>query len=135
MGIKGLLQVLSSITETCHVKEYRGLRVAVDGYGWMHKAIYSCSRELALGIETEAFVRWFEHRVGLLLHHGVIPVVVFDGANLPAKSCTEAERKANRISSLAEARSFEERGDKEGARNMYSRCVDVTCEMVSKIII
>jgi 5'-3' exonuclease len=135
MGIKGLLQVLSSITETCHVKEYRGLRVAVDGYGWMHKAIYSCSRELALGIETEAFVRWFEHRVGLLLHHGVIPVVVFDGANLPAKSCTEAGRKANRISSLAEARSFEERGDKEGARNMYSRCVDVTCEMVYKIII
>ena len=135
MGIKGLLQILSSITDTCHVKEYRGLRVAVDGYGWMHKAIYSCSRELALGIETEAFVRWFEHRIGLLLHHGVIPVVVFDGANLPAKARTEAERKVNRTSALAEARSFEERGDKEGARNMYSRCVDVTCEMVYKVII
>jgi exonuclease 1 len=104
MGISGLLPKLRSITTRCHVRELAGQKVAVDGYCWMHRAAYSCAMEIATGRPTEKFV--FLHpdlvsrfvsfcmeRVQMLLHHGVQPVIVFDGDCLPAKKGTETERK------------------------------------------
>lgn len=34
MGIQGLLGVLKSITDRVHIREYEGLRVAVDALCW-----------------------------------------------------------------------------------------------------
>ena len=34
------------------------------------------------------------NRVDLLLHHGIVPYIVFDGADLPAKAATERDREA-----------------------------------------
>ena len=104
MGIHRLLTVLKSIEDDVHISEYRGLTVGVDGYAWLHRATASCSRELALGIESSAYVSFFEHRVRLFLHHGVVPLVVFDGANLPAKAATEAARAEARAEALRGAR-------------------------------
>ena len=56
MGISGLLPILRSITNTVHVKEYKGKKVAVDTYVWLHKASYSCSSDLCQGIPTDKFV-------------------------------------------------------------------------------
>jgi exonuclease-1 len=46
MGIEGLLRVLSSITNKKHLREYEGKRVAVDGYCWLHKAMYMLTPEI-----------------------------------------------------------------------------------------
>lgn len=53
MGIQGLLPLLKPITKHVHLKEYAGKSVAVDGYSWLHKGVYSCSRELCEGTYTE----------------------------------------------------------------------------------
>lgn len=53
MGISGLLPVLKSIARPVHVSSYRGKRVAVDGYSWLHKGAYACSRELCEGTYTD----------------------------------------------------------------------------------
>jgi hypothetical protein len=34
-----------------------------------------------------------KHLIGMLKHHKVIPVVIFDGAYLPSKAGTEHERR------------------------------------------
>ena len=47
MGIQNLLKHLSEIESRRHVRDYKGLRVAVDGYCWLHKAVYTCKKELA----------------------------------------------------------------------------------------
>ena len=47
MGIHGLLEKLREIQVRKHVGAYRGLRVAVDGYCWLHKAVYTCKKDLA----------------------------------------------------------------------------------------
>ena len=39
------------------------------------------------------FVKFCMSRIRLLLHHGVIPIVIFDGDKLPAKDCTEIQRQ------------------------------------------
>ena len=36
-----------------HVSEYRGHRVAVDAYCWLHRGAYSCSAELCEGQATD----------------------------------------------------------------------------------
>ncbi len=45
MGIKGLLKGTKSLGTEKHLRDYRGKRVVVDGYSWLHKAVYSCTRE------------------------------------------------------------------------------------------
>ena len=39
--------------------------------------------------------RWIDYcinRLKLLLHHKIIPILIFDGKNLPAKDATNAKR-------------------------------------------
>lgn len=56
MGIQGLLPQLKSITHTVHVREYAGQRVAIDGYSWLHKGAFTCSKELCEGTPTDKCV-------------------------------------------------------------------------------
>ena len=56
MGILNLLPLLKSITEDQHVEIYRGKKVAIDAYAWLHKACYSCAIELCTGVPTERYL-------------------------------------------------------------------------------
>jgi exonuclease-1 len=53
MGINGLLPVLKPVTKATHISKYKGQKVAVDGYSWLHKGAYTCSRELCEGVWTD----------------------------------------------------------------------------------
>ena len=56
MGINGLLPCLRSVTRPAHVSAYAGKRVAVDSYVWLHRGVFTCARELALGQATDKCV-------------------------------------------------------------------------------
>lgn len=59
-------------------------------------AAYSCSMQLYLypGSEKASrYLEYFMHRISLLRHYKVIPVVVFDGGDIPCKSATSNERQ------------------------------------------
>ena len=55
MGIKGLLPQLKSIKERRHLSEYRGQRVAIDAYIWLHRAALTCARELVERQRTDRY--------------------------------------------------------------------------------
>lgn len=58
-------------------------------------AAYSCSMEICLNSNSENKLRYldyFMHRINLLRHHKITPVVVFDGGNIPCKAGTEQDR-------------------------------------------
>lgn len=42
----GLLPLLKSIQKQGELKKYKGQTLAIDGYGWLHRAAYSCALEL-----------------------------------------------------------------------------------------
>lgn len=46
MGITGLLQFLKGITEEKNLSQYKNLRIAVDGYCWLHKSVYTMHSEI-----------------------------------------------------------------------------------------
>ncbi|GIL85034.1 hypothetical protein Vretifemale_13660, partial [Volvox reticuliferus] len=134
MGINGLLQQLKSISRQTHVSSYRGHKVAIDGYSWLHKGAYGCSRELCEGIWVDGYVRYFLSRIDMLLGNGVIPIVVFDGCRLPMKADEEESRRRNRREALERARAHAEAGNLTAATECYQRAVDIAPWMAKVVM-
>ena len=88
MGIKGLLPKVNSNISKSHVKDFAGRRVAIDGYAWLHKAAYSCARELCRGEPTDKWIYYILNQIDMFTFHNVHVTMVFDGADLPAKEVT-----------------------------------------------
>ncbi|OAE29750.1 hypothetical protein AXG93_3884s1460 [Marchantia polymorpha subsp. ruderalis] len=126
MGISGLLPTLKSIITPIHVREYAGLKVAIDTYSWLHKAAFSCSKDLCEGRPTDKIVQYCMHRVNLLRHHGVQPVLVFDGGVLPMKMDQEQIRARSRKENLQRAQEHERSGNHTAAFQCYQKAVDIT---------
>jgi exonuclease 1 len=129
MGITGLLPLLRSVTETVEVSSLRGMTVAVDALVWLHKGVYSCAVELAAGEPTDRHLTYCVAQLNLLLHHGVKPVLVFDGGRLPAKAVTEGTRAAERAAATAAVAAARSRGDAAAASAAAARAVDVTPQL------
>jgi exonuclease-1 len=60
-------------------------------------------------------------------------MIVFDGAPLPMKSGTEADRAKSRNEALAKALELEARGEKALAQSFFVRAVDVTPQMAFEL--
>uniref|UniRef100_A0A7S1T5B9 Exonuclease 1 n=1 Tax=Compsopogon caeruleus TaxID=31354 RepID=A0A7S1T5B9_9RHOD len=133
MGVTGLLNMLKPVMEECHVERFRGARVGIDGYAWLHKGSFGCALELAEGLKPTGFVSYFMHRVKLLQHFGVRPVVVFDGADLPQKRKTDGDRAQRRRKNMQSGREAMRKGDRETASLCFRRAIDVTAEMADTI--
>lgn len=122
------------MTEKKHVSAYRGERVAVDGYCWLHRAAYTCAAELAEGRPCDKWQTFVADRARLLLSAGIEPTVVFDGARLPAKGGEEAKRRLGRQEALANARRHAAMGNYGAADAAYQKAVDITPAMAHAAI-
>ncbi|KAL1192576.1 Exonuclease 1 [Cardamine amara subsp. amara] len=134
MGIQGLLPLLKSIMVPIHIKELEGCIVAVDTYSWLHKGALSCSKDLCKGLPTTRHIQYCMHRVNLLRHHGVKPIMVFDGGPLPMKLDQENKRARSRKENLARALEHEANGNSSAAYECYSKAVDISPSIAHKLI-
>ncbi|KAK4440107.1 Exonuclease 1 [Sesamum alatum] len=126
MGIQGLLPLLKSIMNPIHIKELEGCFVAVDTYSWLHKGALSCSTELCKGQPTSKHIDYCMHRVNMLRHYGVKPILVFDGGPLPMKSDQEIKRARSRRENLSRAEEHESNGNLSAAYECYQKAVDIS---------
>ncbi|KPA83855.1 hypothetical protein ABB37_02052 [Leptomonas pyrrhocoris] len=55
MGIKGLWHALREYVDDGHLSQFRGQRVAIDMYVWLHRCVHRCVR-----INTEAVLAYLE---------------------------------------------------------------------------
>ncbi|CAM9157672.1 unnamed protein product [Ectocarpus sp. 6 AP-2014] len=129
MGITGLLPFLKSVTYPTHISEYRGLKAGVDAYCWLHRGAFSCGMELCTGVATDKYVAFCMKRVNLLLHHGIQPVMVFDGASLPIKRSINLERRRQRESARSKGEAALAAGEAGAAAQHFSKAVGVTHDM------
>ncbi|XP_055827124.1 exonuclease 1 isoform X1 [Solanum dulcamara] len=137
MGIKDLLRFMKPYVETAHIKKYAGKRVGIDAYSWLHKGAYSCSMELCLNSEGDKklqYLNYFMHRINMLRHYKITPVVVFDGGNLPCKGATEEERHKRRKTNRDQAMLKLKKGNVSGAIELFQRAVSVTPSMAHQLI-
>ena len=137
MGISGLLPLLKPVTKDNHISSYSHRRIAIDGYAWLHKAVYGCCVELATGVDCDKWVSYCLKLIDMLLFNKIVVHMVFDGANLPAKNITEDARAANRAKYLASGLKLlhsTSRQDQILSRNDLVRAVDVTPRMAGQLI-
>ncbi|KAL4362113.1 hypothetical protein GQ457_04G012020 [Hibiscus cannabinus] len=137
MGIKDLLRFMKPFIESVHIKKYAGKRVGIDAYSWLHKGAYSCSMEICLDSNSEKksrYLAYFMHRVHLLRHHKITPVVVFDGASIPCKAATENERYRRREENRELAIAKLKEGDVKAATELFQRAVRITPAMAHQLI-
>lgn len=141
MGIHGLLPFLRShYAVKANIKDFQGKTVGVDAMCWMHKGAFACSQELVLGQDTDKFVYYFIRMCEVLRYHQVKPVIVFDGAKLPAKSTEEGRRQEVREAARQEALRLLElkrSGQRVDDRELASKCetaIRVTSAMISRLM-
>ncbi|KAG5041039.1 hypothetical protein JHK82_013145 [Glycine max] len=134
MGIQGFLPLLKSIMVPIHIKDLKGCSVAVDTYSWLHKGALSCSTELCKGMPTTRHIEYCMHRVNLLRHFGVKPILVFDGGLLPMKSEQENKRARARKDNLARAVEHESDGNSAAAYECYQKAVDISPQIACELI-
>ncbi|KAK7196034.1 XPG N-terminal domain/XPG I-region [Novymonas esmeraldas] len=140
MGIKGLWQALREYVDDGHLSQFRGQRVAIDMYVWLHRCVHRSIRirteevvaylDAKYSIEVggggaatsasaataaaaaaspppppllddivmvgDQFVSLVVEKVTAVQRYGVIPVCVFDGAEMPMKGGTDEERRRRR---------------------------------------
>lgn len=125
---------MSSKSEPAHVRNFAKSRIGVDAYGWLHRGIYTCASRICRGTDTDMYVDYCMHRVRMLIHFGVTPVLVFDGAALPMKATTHAERREKREEALRKAEEALAKGNSRLAEEFYQRACAVTPEMARKLI-
>ncbi|XP_077222595.1 5'-3' exonuclease family protein [Tasmannia lanceolata] len=134
MGIQGLLPLLKSIMFPIHIKDLQGCFVAVDTYSWLHKGALSCSKDLCTGQPTSRHIDYCMHRVNLLRHYGVKPILVFDGGLLPMKSDQENKRSRARKENLERAIEHESTGNSAAAYECYQKAVDISPSIAFELI-
>ncbi|XP_050370583.1 exonuclease 1 [Argentina anserina] len=134
MGIQGLLPLLKSIMEPIHIKDLKGCSVAIDTYSWLHKGALSCSRDLCQGLPTSRHIDYCMHRVNLLRHYCVKPVLVFDGGLLPMKGEQENKRARARKVNLARAIEHDSNGNSSAAYECYQKAVDISPSIALELI-
>jgi exonuclease-1 len=76
MGISGLLQLLKSAVCDSQIAEFKYKRVAVDGYSWIHKGVYSCCEDLARGKSSDKWIYFCLKRLDYLLDHHIVVYMV-----------------------------------------------------------
>ncbi|KAJ3361218.1 Rad2 nuclease [Allomyces javanicus] len=134
MGIPGLLPLLADIHEPVHLAQFRGRAIAVDAFAWLHRAAHACAPDLALGRPTTKYLSFCRNRLLLLRQHGITPVVVFDGAPLPLKANTNADRSARRADARQRAHALVAAGKHADAEPLFKQCISVTPTMVQNLI-
>ena len=134
MGIPSLLPFLDDAMEDAHISRYTGKKAAIDGYAWLHKAAHTCVNELANGFHTTAHVDYCVNKFKLMRENGVEPVLVLDGAALPAKAATESSRRASRDRHRREANEML-KSNAPGWRDELAKAIDITPEHAHQLIL
>ncbi|KAJ1698378.1 hypothetical protein LUZ63_006890 [Rhynchospora breviuscula] len=134
MGIQGLLPQFKSIMAPINVEDLKGQTVAVDTYSWLHKGALSCSAQLCKGLPTTRHIDYCMHRVNMLRHHGIKPILVFDGGLLPMKADQEKKRARSRNENLEKAKEHDAAGNSTAAFECYQKAVDISPSIAYELI-
>ena len=144
MGIQGLHKEIKPYIRPSHISRYAGKRLGIDAFAWLHRGAISAAVPLVTGqapwTETKPptdppWVAFCLRMIYMLLQHGAIPVVVFDGCRLPAKKVTAVKRGERKAKALAEGHALLAAGDVELAGKKFAQTVDITPAMTHHLIV
>ena len=139
MGILNLHKFLERASSKNNLSSLRGSVIGVDAMCWLHRGSIASAWELLTGRDTDKFLRFFIKMLVLCNMCGVKPIIVFDGASLPAKAKEEDIRRQRRRENSQKAKeeietrkisSFGQVDNK--LRSMIVQSVTISPEMITR---
>lgn len=130
MGIPDLFSFINLSKKKVSLCELRGKRVAVDGFIWLHKVGSKFAKEIYLDPKTEVIIPHLRNKLRVLIESGIIPIIVFDGINLPSKARTNSMRQAQREDAGVMAMELERLGKHKDALAYFQKAVSIVSETV-----
>ena len=100
MGVQNLLPLLAPVSKTISLFDFKGKRMAIDGFVWLHKASFRCAKDIVHDPGSEKILPYLMNLLNKIISCGIIPVIVFDGQQLPQKEATNAKRHQERAEAL-----------------------------------
>ena len=134
MGISNLLKILESIQTSRHLSYYKGKRVAVDGYCWLHKSIYLLTEQIFHNPHSKRYLKYLNKRVDQLLRFNIKPIIVFDGDKLQMKKIEEEERQKRRNEVTMESLKLIRKGMEKEAQSKRLEGIDINPHMAYEFI-
>ena len=134
MGISNLLKILESIQTSRHLSYYKGKKVAVDGYCWLHKSIYLLTEQIFHNPHSKRYLKYLNKRVDQLLRFNIIPIIVFDGDKLQMKKIEEEERQKRRNEVTMESLKLIRKGKEKEAQSKRLEGIDINPHMAYEFI-
>ena len=134
MGINNLLKTLESIQVSRHLNYYKGMRIAVDGYCWLHKSIYLLTEQILTNSQSKTYLRYLNKRVEQLLKFDIKPIIVFDGDKLQMKKIEEEERQKHRNEVIMESLKLIRQGKEREAQTKKIEGIDINPQMAYEFI-
>jgi exonuclease-1 len=134
MGISNLLKILESIQTSRHLSYYKGKRVAVDGYCWLHKSIYLLSEQIFHNPHSKRYLKYLNKRVDQLLRFNITPIIVFDGDKLQMKKIEEEVRQKRRNEVTMESLKLIRKGKEKEAQTKRLEGIDINPQMAYEFI-
>lgn len=137
MGIQGLLPNVDSASIRSKIDLFKGKRVAIDTYGWLHRSAANCAESIVLGKPTRVHINYCVERIRNLQKKGITPVCVFDGATLPMKKVTEEERSKRRNDAKKEIIRLQSEKKSHSSYTMKSLCqkaLDITPTIAHQVL-
>ncbi|OII73053.1 xpg (rad-related) exonuclease [Cryptosporidium ubiquitum] len=136
MGIQGLLPNVDNASIKSKIDSFKGKRVAIDTYGWLHRSAANCAENIVLGKPTRVHINYCIEKIKTLQGKGIIPVCVFDGATLPMKKVTEEERSKRRNDAKKEIIRLqsEKKSNSYVMRSLCQKALDITPSIAHQVL-
>ena len=130
MGIKGLLINTKEVGKKKHISDYKNKKIGIDGYAWLHKALFQCSIEVASEKNIKGLYDFFILKIDHFLKFNIKVVLVFDGDDLPLKKSTNLEREKKRKINFEKGMRLKKEKKFEEAKKILGSAIDVNPDMV-----
>ncbi|KAH7650196.1 XPG (rad-related) exonuclease, partial [Cryptosporidium bovis] len=136
MGIQGLLPNVENVCIKGNISSFKGKKIAIDTYCWLHRSAANCAESLVLGKPTRMHINYCVDRITLLQNNGITPVCVFDGATLPMKKVTEEERHKKRMEARREIAEMKRKKNCNSyiMRNLCQKALDITPNIAYQVL-
>ncbi|GMT18292.1 hypothetical protein PFISCL1PPCAC_9589, partial [Pristionchus fissidentatus] len=134
MGIQNLLPFVAKACRQANVSEFAGCSVAIDVSCLLHRGLFACMEDRAVGKDNRAYLYYVKKFVDALVALNCHVIMVFDGRPLPAKKDTNAERSAKRKENMRQGEILLSQGRKEEAGSMFRQSTSITREVVETTI-
>ncbi|KAL0218071.1 hypothetical protein RCL1_008919 [Eukaryota sp. TZLM3-RCL] len=136
MGITGLLPLVKEAIEERPISTYAGKTIAIDGFGLLHRAAYTCSKEVVLGEPAVGYLAYALKYLTILLNAKIQPYVVFDGISLPSKATTDVARRVTREEAKSKALTALNSGtySSDELNKLFAPAVSISSTMVLNLV-